>query len=141
MSAADPESYIMEIIEKYRYASEGETPESYIDGARVAGAMHALLEDDTFFVFILALGLNVDDISPQRLVDSPELMNFLIDFRSGVYFTLDIVSMLADMQQLEDAEQRIAEEYVDTLRDRFRIGLVLEKEAVIDLAELEDLNR
>ena len=139
MNSVDPDLYISSILEQYQSEFLEETLQSYIDGARMAGAMYALFkgsDESEPLMYILAVGLKLDHMSAKYAVAHNELFSLLFNFRQGTYFRLDMDTLDDDIRGLPKELREKAVSYIDGLHETHEIGLVRRKTLTFDLAPL-----
>ena len=129
--------YISGILEQYRGEFTKESPESYDDGARLAGAVYALFEDfeerHTMF-YLMALGFRLNHESAVYAVENPQLFRVIFEFRRGLYFTIDQQQLNDELDKLSEEQRDRAIRYIEALNEDHRIGLVRDKAGIIDMS-------
>ena len=135
-SAVNPNKYISDILKNYQSEFTEETLESYIDGARMAGAMYTLFKDAEEHVplmYIIAIGFRLDHISSMYALEHRELFSFIFGFRRGHYFMFDEEQFNSDLRGLPEDLQRKVEYYISDIEKTHVIGLVRKKSGIIDI--------
>jgi hypothetical protein len=125
-----PVSEIDEMILKYRRRSEREPLESYEDGAKLAGMIFKRFgnDDKKVRIYVLALGMGLDQQLATRAVASREFSKVIFSLRLGEYFLFDEAKLAHDLSTLEPATKSDVERYIKSVNERFKIGLVPKKD-------------
>ena len=135
-NAGDLGGYISDILNKYRGEFLKETPQSYVDAARMAGAVYALFQDSgerEAMFYLVALGFRLDHESALFVTKNPQLFVLIFKFRRGMYFSIDHQLLNNELGELPPHLRDRAVKYIEALNDDHRIGLIRDKAGVIDM--------
>ena len=137
MDSIDPGAHIEEIVGKYRAEFVEETPESYVDAAKFAGALYALFntDDDMAMFYVLATGMRLDHQSAMYAASNPMAIGAILSFRWGSYFEFNQSKFDSDMLKLSKDTRDVVMTYINSLSETHEVGLVPRIDGIIDFSE------